>query len=108
MYVLNQFLTADRSWTVKYFWKSLVLDGSPHLNASSGTFCIKIGHFLEAQWGFEKCLKKVKFLKENEVDFEILWKFRISLWLKYLTNLNAKGAERSVKMWASSFFMSFF
>ena len=52
--------------------------------ASFGTFCVQIGHFLEAQWVFEKCLKTVKslFLKENDVDFEFFWKFKTSLCLK--------------------------
>ena len=44
--------------------------------ASFGTFCVQIGHFLEAQWVFEKCLQTVKspFSKENVFDFGILTK----------------------------------
>ena len=49
---------------------------------------------------FEKILKTVKslFLKVNDIDFEFFLKFKISLCLELLTNLDAKGAKRSVKM----------
>ena len=47
-------------------------------------------------------------MKENKVDFEILWKFKISMWLEWLTNLNVKGAKRSVKMRGTNFYRSFF
>ena len=91
------------------FENTLIWVGSSHLYASFGTFCIQIGQFLEAQWVFEKCLKTVKslFLKENEVDFETLWKFKSSNNCQ-LTYLNAKGAKRSLKMWAINFYKRFF
>ena len=66
------------------FEKDIIEVDSSHLYASFGTFCVHIGQFLEAQWVFEKCLKTLQllFLKENEVNFEILWKFKISLSLE--------------------------
>ena len=61
MHVLNEFLTADRSCTSRYFWKTLIEVGSSHIYASFGTFWVKIGQLFEAQWVFEKCLKTVKW-----------------------------------------------
>ena len=51
---------------------------------------------------------KKLFSKENDVNFEFFRKFNISLCLKKLINLNAKGAKWSVKIWATNFFISFF
>ena len=55
-------------------------------------------------------MKAVKslFLKENDVDFEFFRKFIVSLRLEYLTNLDVKGAKRSVKMQTTKFYKSFF
>ena len=63
------------------FEKALLEVGSSHLYAYFGTFYVHIGQFLEAQWVFGKFSKTVKtlFLKENEVDFQFFWKFKISL-----------------------------
>ena len=47
MYVLYEFLTADRSCTTKSFEKTLI--GRSHLCASFGTFCVQIGQLFEAQ-----------------------------------------------------------
>ena len=71
-----------------------------HSYASFDTLCVQNGKFFEAQWIFEKCLKTVKslFSKENDVHFEFFRKFRASL-----TNLDAKGAKRSVKIWVTNF-----
>ena len=41
-YVLNKFLTADRSCKKNIFEKTFIEVGSPHLYASFGTFCAKI------------------------------------------------------------------
>ena len=51
--------------------------GTSHIYASFGTFCVHIDQLLEAQLVFEKCLKTVKlrFLKENVVNFEFFRKF---------------------------------
>ena len=83
---------------------------SPDLYASFGTFCVQIAQLFEAQEVFEKCMKTVKslFLKENVVFYEIFRKFKVSLRLEYFLNLDAKGAKRSVKMWATDFYKSFF
>ena len=83
-YVLNEFLTVDRSCITKYFWKTLIEAGSSHLYSSFGTFCVQIGQLFEAQWVFEKCLKTVKslFSKENVVDFQFFRKFKVSLCLE--------------------------
>ena len=95
----------------KIFLKKTHIEvGRSNLYASFGTFCLKIGQFLEAQWVFEKCFKTVKslFSKENDVDFEFFRNFKISLCLEKLTNLKAKGAKRSVKMWTINFYKIFF
>ena len=74
--------------------------GSSHLYAPFGTFCVQFGQILEAQRVFEKCLKTVKLLfsKENDVDFEFFRKFKVSLRLENLTNLDAKGAKKKRKV----------
>ena len=50
-------------------------------------------------------MKTVKslFLKKNDVDAEFFRKFKVSLRLEILTNLDAKGAKRSIKIWAIKF-----
>ena len=85
IYVLNEFLIAYHS------------------------FCVQIGQIFVVQWLFENFLKTVKslFLNENVVNFEFFIKFKVSLCLKGLTNLVAKGAKRSVKMWATNIYKSF-
>ena len=40
------------------FEKTLTEVGSLHLYASFGTFYVQIGQLFEAQWVFEKCLKR--------------------------------------------------
>ena len=97
---------------------------SPHFYASFGTFCVQNGQLFVAQWVFEVCLKidyrifsKIsgayfKLSEEFEIDVIFLWKqrfdrfqtfFKDSLCLQKLTVLDAKGAKRSVKMWATNF-----
>ena len=104
MFVLNGSLTAHSSCTIKDFW-NLTKDSSSHLYASFGTFWVQIGQLFEVQWDF-------KLWEEFEIDVIFLWKqrfdrfqtfFKDSLWLQKLTNLDAKGAKRSVKMWATNF-----
>ena len=58
---------------------------------------------------YEKSLKTVKSLclRENGVDFEFFWKFKISLCLKLLNNLDTICSKRSVKMWAINFYKTF-
>ena len=79
------------------FWKTLIeVCSSPHLYASFCIFCVQIGQLIEAQ--------------ENFVDLGILpnvWMFEDSL-CRELTNLDAKWAKRSVKMWTANFKMIFF
>ena len=48
-YVLNQFMTADRSFKQRIFEKYLTEDGSSHFYASFVTFCVQIGQLFEAQ-----------------------------------------------------------
>ena len=47
------YLTADRSCTTKYFWKTLIKVCSPHLSASIGTFWVLLGQLFAAQWVFK-------------------------------------------------------
>ena len=81
-----------------YFEKTLIKAGSSHLYASFGTFCVQIGQLFEVQWVFEKYMKAVKSLisKENDVDLEFYRKFKVSLRLDWLTNLDSKEAKEDV------------
>ena len=89
-YVLNEFLTVDRSFThiLRFFW---------HL-------WVQIGQLVEAQWNF-------KLSEEIEIDIFFLRKqqfYRFHTFIKdWLTNLDAKGAKRSVNMWATNFYKVF-
>ena len=68
-YVLDGFLTVDRSCTTNYFWKISLKVGSSHLYASFGTFWVQIGQLVEAQWDF-------KLSEEFEIDVIFLRKQR--------------------------------
>ena len=91
------------------FGKTLIEVCSPHLYASFGTFCVQIGQLFEAQWVFKvfwkstiSCLRR----KMSSIS-EFFRMFKDSLWREWLTNLDAKGAKRSVKMWTTNFYKSF-
>ena len=97
-----EFLTAHRSCTAKYFWKTLIEDGSSHLYASFGTFCVQIGQLFKAQRDFklsEKFEIDVIFLpKQRFYRFQTF--FKDALFLEKMTNLDVKGAtnhKRSFK-----------
>ena len=92
------------------FVKTFIEIDSSHLNASFGTFCVQIGQIFELQWDF-------KLSEKFEIDLIFLQKqhfyrfqafFKDSLSLQKLTNQDAKCAKRSVKMWATTFYKSFF
>ena len=92
------------------FEKNLIEFGSPHLYASFGSFFVQIGQLVEPQWDF-KLSEEFEiddfFLRIQQFDhFQTI--FKDSLWLKLLTNLVTKGGKRSVKMWATNFYKSFF
>ena len=57
--------------------------------------------------GHSESLKNV-WKWENDVDFEFFLKFKVSLCLESLTNLDAKGAKRSGKMRATNFCKNIF
>ena len=61
-------------YNFSFFEKTLIEVCSPHLYASSGTFCSQIGQLFETHWVFEVCLEIDKSLlsKENVCDFAIL------------------------------------
>ena len=82
------------------FELTLIKDVSLSLYASFGTFCVQIGQLFESQWAFEECLNidKSLFSQENVADFDFLRIFKNSLRLEWLTDLDAKGVKRSVKM----------
>ena len=82
------------------FEQSLIEVGSLHIYACFGTFCVQIGQIFESQWAFEECLNidKSLFSQENVADFDFLRIFKDSLRLETLTDLDAKGAKRSVNM----------
>ena len=106
MYVLNEFLTAHHSCTKKDLKKTLISVGSSHLYASFDTFCVQISQLFEAQWDFqlsEEFKIDVIFLRKQWFyRFQTI--FKDSLCLQKLTNLDSKGAKRSVKMWATNFY----
>ena len=92
------------------FKKILLEIGSSHLYASFGTFCVQIGQLFEEQWFF-------KLSKEFEIDdiflrnqwfVDVQAFFKESLCLEKLTNLDAKGTKRSVKMLAINLYIRFF
>ena len=94
----------------KFFEKTLKEVGSSHIYASFGTFWVQIGQLFEAQWDLE-------LSEEFEIDVIFLQKqrfyrfptfFKDSLCLQKLTDLDAKGAKRSVNLWATNFIKSFF
>ena len=91
------------------FEKNLIEVSSYHIYASFGTFYVYIGQLFEAQWDF-------KHSEEFEIDVVFLRKrrfylfqtfFKDSLSLEKLTNFEAKGAKRSVNMWAPKFYEFF-
>ena len=102
--VLNEFLTADHSCKTFFFEKTLNELGSSHLYASFSTFCVQIGQLFEAQW--ELKIDVILLRKRRFYRFQTF--FKDSLCFEYLTNLYAKGAKISVKMWANKFFQKFF
>ena len=92
------------------FIKTLIEFVSLHIYASFGTFCVQIGQFFEAQWDFklsEEFDIEIIFLRKKRC-YRFQTFFKGWLCLEKLTNLNAKGAKRSVKMWATNFYKSFF
>ena len=110
MYVLNEFLTADHSCTTKYFWKNSDKGFSSHIYASFDIICFQICQSFEAQWDFklwEEFEKDLIFVrKQRFYRFQTFYKD--SLCLQKLTNLDARGAKRSVKIWATNFYKSIF
>ena len=77
------------------FEKTLIKVGSSHLYASFDTFCVQIGQLFVAHWDF-------KLSEEFEIDAIYIFQ-RLTMPQK-LTDLGAKGAKRSVKMWATNFY----
>ena len=75
--------------------------GSSHLYASFGTFCaVKLVNYSRHSeiLNFRKNSKSTSFSYENSDLTVFKHFFKDSLCFKKLTNLNAKGAKRSVKM----------
>ena len=69
-------------------------------------FASKLVQLFVAQWAFEECLN---ISKENVANFEFLRIFKGLLHLDtILTNLDANGVKRSLKVWAVNFYKSFF
>ena len=74
-----------------FFEKTVIEVHSLHFYASFGTFCIQIGQLFEAQ-----AFEVIFFQKQQIYHFQTF--FKDSLGLQKLTNFDAKGAKRSVKM----------
>ena len=90
----------------KIFLKKALIE----VDRSFGTFCVQIGQVFKSRWDFIPSknfeinlifLKKQRFYRFQRF-------FKESLWLQKLTNLDAKGAKRSVKMWSTNLYQSFF
>ena len=116
-FYLTLFVCADRIFDSPPFMKNKIFlkktaikVGSWHLYVSFGTFCVQFGQLFESQWDLklsEEFESDVIFLqKQRFYRFQAF--FKDSLCLQKLTNLDAKGAKRSVKMWAINFYQSFF
>ena len=92
------------------FEKTLIEVGSSNLYASFNTFCVQIGQLFEAQWDFklsEELEIEVIFLRKQRFhSFQTF--FKDSLCLEQLTNFDAKGVKRRIKIWATNFYKSFF
>ena len=102
MYVLNGCLTADRSFTTKYFQKTLIEVDSSHLYGSFGTFYIQIGQLFGSHTvddlGFIFDLSRSSHNKQKQIWLEIYFHFyatnnqtpctiSIKIWYKWLTQL---------------------
>ena len=77
------------------FVKTHIEVQSPHLYASFVTFCAQIGQLFEAQCVYRRKLSSIP---------EFFRMFQDSLCHEQLTNLDAKVAKRSVRMWAIKFY----
>ena len=97
MFWTNSWQPTDRVQRT-FFEKPLQEVGSSHLNASFGTFCVQ---------NFQKNSKWTSFSFKNKRFYRFQTFFKDSLWLQTLTNLDAKGAKRSVKTWTTNFYKSF-
>ena len=92
--------------------KNLIKVCSQHLYASFGAFCVRIGQLFAAQWVF-----KISEEFQNRRHFpsktvncrfsNILQRLAVPRMIGH-ANLDAKGAKRSVKMWNTNLYKSFF
>ena len=91
------------------FEKSLIEVGSSHLYASFGTFCTQICQLFETQWHFEFVWKSTNRCHRREMSpiSAIFQMFKVSLSREYLTNLDAKYAKISVRLWTTNYYKSF-
>ena len=111
-YALNEFLTTDHLYTTKYLWK----DSNRSWLLTSFRF---FWHILRSNWSVIRVTAQwdFKLSEKFEIDLIFLQKqrfysfqtfFKNSLCLQKLNNLDSKGAKRSVKIWATNFYKSFF
>ena len=111
-YALNEFLTTDHLYTTKYLWK----DSNRSWLLTSFRF---FWHILRSNWSVIRVTAQwdFKLSEKFEIDLIFLQKqrfyrfrtfFKDSLSFQKLTNLNVKGAKRSVKMRATNFYKSCF
>ena len=97
----------------KFFCKNSYRSLSPHLYASFGNFYAKIGQLFVAQWVQYICMLcpgwfiLVESVLMSSI-FKFFWMFKDSLHREWLTNFDAKGAKRSVKMWTTNLYKIFF
>ena len=107
-YVMNEFLTADRSCTTKYFWKKILQKLVAHI------FMLLFAPFDSKLVNYSRRSETLNFRKNSKLT--TFWQqfdhfqtfFKDSLCLQKLTNFDAKGVKRSVKMGATNFYKIFF
>ena len=94
----------DRSCTYNKIFLKKENVGSSHLYASFGTFCaVKLVNYSRHSeiLNFRKNSKSTSFFP-SKLRFSLFQTFfKASMGLQKLTNLDAKGVKRSVKMWAT-------
>ena len=111
MYVLNEFLTVVCSCTPKYFWKKLLQKFVILI------FTLFLAPFAPKSFNYLRHSDSLKFVwkqtnrchrSKMSSKSEFLRMFKDLPCLEKLTNLDTKGAKRSVKMWTKNSYKIFF
>ena len=88
------------------FYRTLIKVCSLHLYISLGTFLVNSSRHSESLKYAWKSTNRCYLRKMSSIS-EFFRMFNDSLCLEWLTNLDAKGAKRSVKIWTKNYYKSF-